>query len=325
MWNNQQPDLFPCECASTKALTVLSYGAGQESTWLLYQCALSKEFKRRFAPGRLLVLGSDTGDEHDETYEHIHYTRKFCLIHGLDFVWIEPSMGFHSVAWSSLVAQYRRNDTIGSLMFKRCCTDNLKIQPFYRFLASWLHLNYRGVPYERNHRSRTFHAFAGMHGKINVMIGFAANELERKEKTLAGHSQENGYVATFRKASVEFTFPLIDLGMDRAATQASIRAMGLPLPPPSNCKRCHFRRPVELLWLYRFERNSYDEWVELEKAKIEKFAERTAASGQQNCGVFGSKLIPQVLEEAMEKYGAMSDEALHEFRMSHGHCVSNGY
>ena len=43
--------------------------------------------------------------------------------------------------------------------------------------------------------------------------------------------------------------------------------MGLPLPPPSNCKRCHFRRPVELLWLYRFEREAYDEWVELEKPR----------------------------------------------------------
>ena len=90
--------------------------------------------------------------------------------------------------------------------------------------------------------------------------------------------------------------------------------MGLPLPPPSNCKRCHFRRPVELLWLYRFEREAYDEWVELEKAKIAKFAERTAARGQQNCGVFGRKLIPEVLADAVEKYGHMSDDELEVFR-----------
>ena len=101
--------------------------------------------------------------------------------------------------------------------------------------------------------------------------------------------------------------------------------MGLPLPPPSNCKRCHFRRPVELLWLYRFERPAYEEWVELEEAKIAKFAERTAARAQHNCGVFGRKRIPEVLAEAMALYGEMSDDALHDFRMSHGHCVSNGY
>jgi hypothetical protein len=181
------------------------------------------------------------------------------------------------------------------------------------------------VPYDRNNRSRTFHAFAAAHGKINVMIGFAANESGRKEQTLAGHSEEEGYVAAFRRTSIEFSFPLIELGLDRAATQVGIRAMGLPLPPPSNCKRCHFRRPVELLWLYRFERDAYNEWVELEQAKTAKFAERTAARGQHNCGVFGRKLIPQVLADALAKYGDMSDEALHDYRMTHGHCVSNAY
>jgi hypothetical protein len=324
MVDTSQPDLFSCEFASTKELTVLSYGAGQESTWLLYQSALSSEFRSRFAPGRLLVVGSDTGDEHAETYEHVQFSREFCEIHGLEFHWIQPQMGFHSEAWWSLISQYRRNSTIGSLMFKRCCTDNLKIQPFYRFLASWLHDHYR-VPYDRKNRSRTFHAFSAAHGKINIMIGFAVDEAARKEKTLAGHSEEDASVATFRRTCIEFSFPLIDLGLDRAATQVEIRAMHLPLPPPSNCKRCHFRRPVELLWLYRFERAAYDEWVELEKAKIAKFAERTAARGQQNCGVFGKKLIPEVLSDAVEKYGHMSDDELEVFRMSHGHCVSNGY
>ena len=275
-------------------------------------------------PGRLLVVGSDTGDEHAETYEHVQFSREFCEIHGLEFHWIQPQMGFHSEAWSSLISQYRRNSSIGSLMFKRCCTDNLKIQPFYRFLASWLHDRYR-VPYDRKNRSRTFHAFAAGHGKINIMIGFAVDEAARKEKTLAGHSEEDASVATFRRTTIEFSFPLIELGLDRAATQVAIRAMGLPLPPPSNCKRCHFRRPVELLWLYRFDRRAYDEWVELEEAKIAKFAERTAARGQHNCGVFGRKLIPQVLADALAKYGDMSDEALHDYRMTHGHCVSNGY
>jgi len=36
-------------------------------------------------------------------------------------------------------------------------------------------------------------------------------------------------------------------------------------------------------------------------------------------------MIAQVLAAAIEKYGHISDEELNEFRMSHGHCVSNGY
>jgi hypothetical protein len=92
-------------------------------------------------------------------------------------------------------------------MFKRCCTDNLKMQPFYRFLAFWLHENC-GVPYDRQHRGRTFNTFASLHGKVNIMLGFAATEAARAEKALAGHSVEDGNVATFRKTSIEFSFPL---------------------------------------------------------------------------------------------------------------------
>jgi hypothetical protein len=322
--SDQQPDLFSCEFASRKELTVLSYGAGQESTWILYKLALCPDFRTMFAPRRLVVVGCDTGDEHDETYEHVQYTREFCEVQGIEFHWLEWHMGFHSEAWSTLIGQYRRNNTIGSLMFGRCCTDNLKIKPFYRFLAWWLHKNYN-LPYDRLHLGRTFHAFAGSHGKINVIIGFAVNEAARKEKTVSGHTNAVSCVAKYRRNTVEFSFPLIDLKLDRGATQVDIQAMGLPLPPPSNCKRCHFRRPVELLWLYRFERRAYNEWVELEEAKIAKFAERTAARGQHNCGVFGRKRIPEVLAEAIASYGEMGDEALHNFRMSHGHCISNGY
>ena len=63
----EQPDLFSCDFPSTKELTVLSYGAGQESTWLLYKTILDKDFRRRFAPGRFVVIGSDTGDKHDDS------------------------------------------------------------------------------------------------------------------------------------------------------------------------------------------------------------------------------------------------------------------
>ena len=114
---------------------MLSYGAGQESTWLLYQSALSSEFRNRFAPGRLIVVGSDTGDEHPETYTQVAFSKRFCEQHGIPFYWLHKSLGFHSEAWSSLIGQYKRNSTVGSLMFKRCCTVNLKIEPFYRFLA----------------------------------------------------------------------------------------------------------------------------------------------------------------------------------------------
>jgi hypothetical protein len=42
----EQPDLFSFDFPSTKELTVLSYGAGQESTWLLYKTILDKDSRQ---------------------------------------------------------------------------------------------------------------------------------------------------------------------------------------------------------------------------------------------------------------------------------------
>ncbi len=51
-----------------KALTVLAFGGGQDSTAILYRIALDKAFRSRYVKGDLLVLMSDTGNEHPHTY-----------------------------------------------------------------------------------------------------------------------------------------------------------------------------------------------------------------------------------------------------------------
>ena len=50
------------------ALTVLSLGLGQESVAILYATAHHPTFTHDFCPGLFLVLSTDTGDEHPETY-----------------------------------------------------------------------------------------------------------------------------------------------------------------------------------------------------------------------------------------------------------------
>jgi len=319
-----QLEMLDVEFASNKNVTVISYGGGQESTWIVYKCAMDPEFRRKLAPGRLVVIGSDTGDEHDETYEHIEFMKEFCSLHGIEFHWITSDMGYHSESWSSLIGQYRRNNTVGSKAFSRTCTDNLKIGPLYRFLGAWIAQNY-GLHYDRSKLGKTFFPFAAKMGKINMVIGFTSTEVARKIKTLATVDSTESSISKFRRATVEFSFPLIDLDMDRAATQIDTRAMGLPLCPPSNCKRCHFRGEEELLWLYRFERIAFDEWVQLEANKIAKFAPTTAAVGKKNLGVYGERMLPEMIARAIAKHGGMTDAELHGFRNSHGHAVSNGY
>jgi hypothetical protein len=127
--------------------------------------------------------------------------------------------------------------------------------------------------------------------------------------------------APWMRDCVERVYPLIDLGMDRAQCQAHIRSLGLPVPVPSNCKLCPYRSEVELLWLYRFHPTDYQEWVDLEAAKLRRFASR----GDRNLGVFGRRSLPEVLKGAIDKYGHLSDEELEQNRMTHGHCVASKY
>lgn len=51
-------------------LTILSFGAGQDSTALLYKIILDKDFRNEYAPNDLVVIMADTKNEHDKTIAH---------------------------------------------------------------------------------------------------------------------------------------------------------------------------------------------------------------------------------------------------------------
>ena len=123
------------------------------------------------------------------------------------------------------------------------------------------------------------------------------------------------------RASIQREYPLIDIGYDRKACQDYSKEMGHPVPLPSNCRICPFMNEAELLWLYRFYPEEYEEWVELEQNKIQKHLE----VGEKNFGVWGRKLLPEVLTIAQQKYGHWSDEQLQEYKMSHGHNLMTKY
>ena len=61
-----------------------------------------------------------------------------------------------------------------------------------------------------------------------------------------------------------------------------LRSLKFSPSPREQLQALPLSQPVELLWLYRFERAAYDEWVVLEEAKIKKFAERTATGHAQS-------------------------------------------
>jgi len=291
-------------------LTILSFGGGQDSTTLLYKYVYDQGFRSKYAPNDFLVIMSDTGDEHRDTYSHVENIKKFCGKNKIEFVHLTSDMGYHYDSWQSLRGFYNLKNTVGSKAFPKTCTDKLKIQPIYKFLEDWLHKKY-GVD---KGRKKAFLRFAERYGKIKMMIGIASGE----EKRMADPSKDS---MKWRKKSINHIYPLVDLGLDRKGCQEYISSTGNQVPVPSNCILCPFMNEIELLWLYRFHPEDYQDWVRIEENKLKANEDK----GNKNLGVWGRKFLPEKLNEAVAKYGYMTDEELKEYKMSHGHCVMSKY
>lgn len=290
-------------------VTVLSFGGGQDSTAILLLCLYDTAFRERYAPGRILCVMSDTGDEHAETYAHVAEMQRLCQFFPfVDFVLITPAMGFHPKTWPTLRFQMERNNTIMGKGFSKSCTSNLKIVPIYNYVEHYLGNRY-GF---RKKNKANYYGYEKLFGKLRVLIGIAAGEDSRIGGAMP---------ATWMNHCLERVYPLHELGYDRARCQDLIHSFGVPVPPPSNCILCPWMSKQELLYLYRYMRADFDYWVIREKAKMAK----PAPEGKQNLGVFGKKTLEQILAEAVAKYGHWTDKQLREYKMSHGHCVKSKY
>lgn len=184
----------------------------------------------------------------------------------------------------------------------------IKVEPFYRFLGSWIEKNY-GF---KVGNKKEFVEFAETYGKIGIMIGFSAGE----EGRVAGVSPDR-----WRRESLRMLYPLIDLEMTRGDCQDYLRSVGQPVPIPSACKMCCWMSPVELLWLHNHYPVDYQKWVEFERRKLEA----NQHMGDKNLGVWGKKTLPEILAEAKEKYRDWSEEDISDYRFSHGHCIASRY
>ncbi len=295
------------------ALTVLSNGAGQDTTYLIHRLLHDKAFYDKHVEGRLLIVGSDTGDEHKHTYKNVEIVKELCKQKAAEFYWIDPSQGFHSPTWQSLTGQYKKNGSIGSAAFRQSCTDNLKVKVVDRFVEHWIAKNYyQGILLKRK---RTYHAFHNDFGGIRLILGFAAGEDTRT-------SNGNKYDPVWKKLVTERHYPLIEEGVDRAGAIAYNASVFDHKVYPSNCKRCFYQSDQEILWLYRNEPEDFKEWVEMEQVKLKKYEGK---EGVKNLGVYGKITLEQKLQRAIEKYGHMTDAELDEYKFSHGHCIKSKY
>ena len=155
--------------------------------------------------------------------------------------------------------------------------------------------------------------FTANGNKINMLLGIAKGE-ERRASTNADSPYK------WQRDCINKVYPLLGLEWDRAACQKYISETH-EVPPPSNCILCPFMNKIELLHLYRFNRTWFEKWVSLEENKIAANLDK----GKRNLGVWGRKLLPEILQEAITNHGHMTNRELEEYKMSHGHCVQSKY
>lgn len=296
----------------SKQFTVLSFGAGQDSTYILYRMFNDKRFYDQYVGDKeLLVVISDTGNEHGETYKHLSYVKKMCHHKGVPLVHLTPDMGYHNPGWQGLKEFYRRTNTVGSKAFPKTCTDKLKVQVIYKYLENWIGNKY-GVD---TGRKKGFYQYTELvDNKLDVMIGIGADETTRVGKIDS--------VPKWMQLNVNRLYPMVEHGADRKEAQRYIKSTGNPVPIPSNCMICPFLSKQELLWLAKNKPYEFDEWVSIEQNKLDANAHKE----KSNLTVWGNhKTLPVILAEAKKEFKHMSDDDLHEYKMSHGHCVKSKY
>jgi hypothetical protein len=311
---------------SNSLLTVLSSGIGQDSMTILYKIVMDKDFKKKYAPNKLLILFADTHSEAPETYDYLERVMKpFCIKHDLEFVHITNDMGYHGDTWKSLSTQWANGErrTIGSVAYPKTCTHNLKILPQHRYVEQWL-LQFDGV--EKNSRKAGYVQFAKLYGKIRWLIGFARGE----ERRIFDASKET---ALWKKQSIGVEYPLIEEGLNRQDCQDYITSIGQEIPFPSCCYKCPFASDIEIYWLEKAYPVLFDEWVIEEQAKLDDPLNQAAERNLGVCGKIHKEgerkgeafTLLDTLALAKSKYPDITLDELSNYRYSHGHCVVSSY
>lgn len=199
------------------------------------------------------------------------------------------------------------------MSFPKACSDNLKIKPVWRFVE-WMLAEDYGVAHGNKRGSYEYTALIGE--PIRCLIGITAGEAKRRLKP-------DDTIPRWMRLTVARTYPLVELGMDRADCQRFIRSLGLDPPYPSLCRRCPYKTPADLAYMARFDAEGLAEWIDLERAKLEAHPRRfPGLPPERNHGVFPGKTLPEVIAKAVREHAGMTDDQMHERRMA-GHAVAS--
>lgn len=335
------------------ALTILSFGGGQDSTALLWLYIKGK--LKKFVKGKFIVVMADTGDEHEHTKEHLKEIRALCERFDIPFFHIGPQHGYYSPSWTDVLTPQLRSedDEFEPTLIQagtKSCTINVKVAPIYKFVDHFIghvkgYTDKKDQPWQRwtrggGYGQKAIVKFHEDHGKINVLIGFAHGEEKRINSAKA--LEETAFKKmdkTNARCFVKRFFPLADMMMDRQACQKFIMSCAGSVPYPSNCVLCPYMAMEELLWLNLHHEDRMNQWMEIEEAKIARFEAKRDPDGNiyskkgnviDNQGVYrGKETLREKLAKVKEKYSHMTRDELikflDDFKMNHSNCGSSGH
>ncbi len=248
--------------------------------------------------------------------------------HGIPFYYLATSDGYHTGSWrGGLEGFYEAHDAVGSKAFPKTCSVRLKTDPIGAFLERFVADAY-GLA--NPGRKRSLYSFVERYQtKVRVVLGMAKGE----ERRCAARAPTLFPLPASRREPLwlqrtyERVYPLIDLGLDRAAAQHLIaRRAPFPVPVPSNCRMCPFASDAEIAYVDRRFPGDMERWCTYEERKLLKNAHQP-----RNLGVEG-KLAPDgrtitlrddVLPRARAAYAAFSTRELARIRFSHGHSTAS--
>lgn len=254
-----------------KSLTTISYGGGVQSTAML---VLAAQGKLGYDVDAALFANVGDDSEHPATISYVaEIAKPFAEAAGIPIVTVQYTRRDGS-KWtlrerlSTPTKNGRTADIIPvytpqGMPFSRGCTADFKIRP----IGKWLKAN-----------------GASEENPAIVCIGISTDEITR-----VGNKKAMPYEQP--------VYPLIELGLDRAACQRVIAEAGLAVPPKSSCYFCPFHRPQTWAEMRRDEPELFWAAAELE-AEIN---DRRKAIGRDEAYLtrFG-KPLPEAIPEAQQ-------------------------
>lgn len=199
-------------------LTVLNYSGGTQSSAILWM-VLRGDIPR---PDSFLVLNADPGMENSKTYEYNKEMFKHCNDAGIEALTV-PGPNLYSDLVTLKKSNKNRLDNPpywvdkgegkkGRLVQK--CTYTYKIAPMDRFIRIFLEERF-GISRKTKRLGENI---------VQKWIGFTFDEVHR--------------IKPSKQKYIEFSYPLIDLEMNREDVDAYFKKNGLVKPPRSVCNAC---------------------------------------------------------------------------------------